>query len=305
MRPLALPFVLLLIIASMPAQGLSNVAEKLGYPAGTKLLIIHADDLGVAHAENNASLQAMRDGCVNSASIMVPCPWFPEIASYAAANGGDFGLHLTITSEWENYKWGPVSSRDKVRSLINDQGYFYASTDSVRKYAVPSEVALEVRNQVLKALAAGIDVTHLDTHMGAMAVTPEIIQVYLEAGREFRLPVLLTPQIREIGFPLTDRDVVLDALYMASPADYAAGMEDYYRGVLGGLEPGLNCLLIHVATDNDEMKGVTVNHPDYGAAWRQADFDFFSSPECAQMLEENNIQLVTWKEIRDQVVRGE
>jgi len=289
----------------IPVFGQPSVAEQLGYPKGTKLLIIHADDLGVANAENSASLTALEQGCINSASIMVPCPWFPQVARYASEQGGDFGLHLTITSEWKEYKWGPVSSANEVSSLLDNQGYFYASVDSVRKYARTNEVETEVRNQVLKALASGIDVTHLDTHMGAMAARPELISVYINAGREFKLPVLLTPEIRAAGFPLTSRDVVLDRLYMASPADYEAGLAHYYRQVLSGMEPGLNCILLHAAYENDEMRAVTIDHEAYGARWRQQDFDFFTSDECAGILQENGIQLVTWKEIRDKIVRKE
>ena len=299
--------VILLLLCSIafPSFSQPSIAEQLGYAPESKLLIIHADDLGVAHAENMASLAAMDEGSVNSGSIMVPCPWFPEIAREATSRNADLGLHLTITSEWDYYKWGPVSSRDKVGSLVNEQGYFYSTVDSVRRFAVAAEVETEVRNQVLKALSAGIDVTHLDTHMGAMGSTPEIINVYLNIGREFQLPVLLTPEIRAAGFPLTAKDVVLDQLYMATPADYESGMNDYYRDVLNNLKPGLNCLLLHAAYETDEMKAVTVNHEAYGAHWRQLDYDFFSSAECASLLRENNIQLVTWKEIRDKIVRKE
>ncbi len=287
----------------VPALAQQNIAEQLGYPADTRLLIIHADDLGVSHSENMASISAMENGCVNSASIMVPCPWFPEIARYASGKNMDFGLHLTITSEWDNYKWGPVSSRNQVGSLLNRQGYFYASVDSVRSHALPGEVETEIRNQVLKALAAGIDVTHLDTHMGALGATPEIISVYLKAGREFRLPVLLTPEIKQTGIVLTNRDVVLDKLFMASPENYEEGLSSFYEEVLSSLEPGLNCLLIHSAYENQEMQAVTINHEAYGAHWRQLDYDFFTSDKCSDLIRENNIVLVTWKEIRDKIVR--
>jgi predicted glycoside hydrolase/deacetylase ChbG (UPF0249 family) len=291
-----------LLLCSISAFS-QTVAEKLGFPADTKLLIIHADDLGVAHSENAASVKAMEIGSVNSASIMVPCPWFPEIASYASQNKKDFGLHLTLTSEWDQYKWGPVASRDKVPSLVNEQGYFYSSVDSVRMFASAKDAELELRSQINKALKAGIDVTHLDTHMGAVAATHEILQVYINLGREFKLPVLLSPEIKQMGITLTEKDVVVDALYQAYPAVFESGMMEYYTDVLENLEPGINCLLIHVAYDNEEMKAVTIDHPYWGAAWRQIDFDFFTSEECSRLLKENNIQLVTWKQVRDSVVR--
>ncbi|MGI9553007.1 MAG: polysaccharide deacetylase family protein, partial [Aurantibacter sp.] len=154
-----------------------TVAERLGYPADAKLLIIHADDLGVAHSENMASIKALEEGTVNSASIMVPCPWFPEIAAYARGHStADLGLHLTLTSEWKYYKWGPVTSKDSVTSLVNNEGYFYDLVPKVAEHADPKHVEIELRNQVKKALLTGIDVTHLDTHMGTVFATPEFVE---------------------------------------------------------------------------------------------------------------------------------
>lgn len=287
-----------------------SIAERLGYPANTKLLILHADDLGVAHSENRASMSALEKNAVSSASIMVPCPWFPEIVAYASANRSkDLGVHLTITSEWKHYKWGPVTSRDSVSSLTNKDGYFYSSVDSVAALGSAAEVEIELRNQVKKAYGTGVDVTHLDVHMGAAASTPEFVAAYLRVGREFHLPVLMDNRIYAINDPgitslLDDRTVVLDKLYMMEPADYKNGAKQFYTGVIKNLEPGLNCLLVHLAHDDEEMQGVTKEHPEYGAAWRQADFDFVTSAECADLLKENKVKLVTWREIRDKIVRA-
>lgn len=288
----------------------SGQQELLGYPGDAKLLIIHADDLGVSHSENIASISALEQGPVNSASIMVPCPWFPEIAAYAKAHKKmDFGLHLTLTSEWNYYKWGPVSSRDSVPTLVNKWGYFYSAVDSLGMQGKAPEVELELRNQVRKAYKAGIDVTHLDAHMGAAVSSPEFAAAYMRLGKEFKLPVLLDKRIHDIDHPeiqslLDDKTVILDNIFIASPSDYDKGMATFYTSVLRNLPSGLNCLLIHLAYDNEEMKAVTIDHPDYGAAWRQADYDFFTSEECKKILKEENIHLVTWKELRDKVVRA-
>lgn len=288
-----------------------TIAERLGYPPDAKMLIIHADDLGVTHSENMASIKSLEDSPVNSASIMVPCPWFPEIAAYAQQNKSiDFGLHLTLTSEWKNYKWGSVTSADSVAGLVNDKGYFYASVDSVGTFASGEEVALELRNQVKKAYQFGIDVTHLDAHMGAAMSTPEFLEAYIKIGQEFALPVLLdnnrlpAMENEKIQKLLTTRDVIVDHTYSVGPLEYEKGMAQYYTGIFKNLEPGLSCLLIHLAYDDAEMQGVTIDHPDWGAAWRQADFDFFMSPECAQLLKEEKIVLVTWREIRDKITRA-
>src|ERR1700736_3680714 len=146
------------------AQNKVPVAEKLGFARDAKLLIVHADDVGMTHAVNAATIKALESGGVNSASIMVPCPWFPEIADYAKAHPeADFGLHLTLTSERVYYRWGPVAPRDKVASLVEENGYFWHDwTPNTR--IEPKEVELELRAQVERAYAMGIRPTHLDSH---------------------------------------------------------------------------------------------------------------------------------------------
>ncbi len=286
-----------------------TIAEKLGYPKDAKLLIIHADDLGVTNSENRASVYGLEETPVNSASIMVPCPWFPEIAEYARKNPeADLGLHLTLTSEWKNYKWGPVSSRDSVSSLVNKQGYFYASVDSVVTFGSPKHVEIELRNQIRKAYQFGIDVTHLDAHMGAAVSSPEFLKIYIKIGKEFNLPVLLDGRVFTMGAPIGDllnnRDVIMDAIPTKLPEDQEKGTGQYYSNLFKSLKPGLTCLLIHLAFDDAEMQAVTVDHPEWGAAWRQADYDFFASKESSSLLKENNIVLVTWRELRDKIVRA-
>jgi predicted glycoside hydrolase/deacetylase ChbG (UPF0249 family) len=304
---------LLLITLTAVNLGFSqtkNIAKKLGYPTDAKLLIIHADDLGVAHSENWASIKALEGSPVNSASIMVPCPWFPEIASYAQAHPDmDFGLHLTLNAEWKNYKWGPVASKDSVQSLVNDAGYFYDNVPEMVQKAKPNEVAHELEQQIKKALKAGINVTHLDAHMGAAMSTPEFLEAYIKLGQKYKLPVLLDYGIeamdnKVIGKLLRNNDVVVDRTMTALPNNFDKGFDAFYTNLLKNLEPGLNCLLIHLAYDDTEMQAITIDHPDWGAAWRQADFDFFTSETSKEILKKNNIILVSWKEIRDKIVRA-
>lgn len=287
-----------------------EILKRLGYPEDARLLIIHADDLGVSHSENMASIKALEMGPVNSASIMVPCPWFPEIAAYARDHKQmDFGLHLTLNAEWKHFKWGPVSSRNKVASLLNKDGYFYSLVDSLNHTALGDEVEVELRSQVQKALDAGIDVTHLDAHMGAAVSTPANLLAYLRVGKEFELPMLLDGRVNDIPSDeikglIDDRVLLMDAIYSAGPEDFQNGMADYYEKVFRELPVGISSLLIHLAYDDEEMRAVTIDHPNWGAAWRQADFDFFTSDACRQILEEEGIILVSWREIRDKIVRA-
>ncbi|MUP44434.1 ChbG/HpnK family deacetylase [Gramella sp. BOM4] len=307
--------IILIFTCSIPtiAQQEKSLAEKLGYAREAKLLIIHADDAGVSHSENVATVKGMEEGIVNSASIMVPCPWFPEIAAYAReySEEKDFGLHLTITSEWRDYKWGPSSSKNEVPSLINPHGYFYHLVDSVVVHSNAVDVEKEIDAQIKKAQDFGIDVTHLDAHMGAVMSTPDFLEEYIKKGREYKVPVLLSREIPaldelETRMELTNRDIITDHVYQATPEIYSdLGMEKYYEKVLNELQPGLSVILIHLAMDNEEMQAVTIDHPDWGSKWRQDDLDFFTSEKARQLIEDNNIKLITWRELRDKIVRAD
>jgi hypothetical protein len=287
-----------------------TVAEQLGFPADTKLLIIHADDLGVSHSENEASISALQTGAVNSGSIMVPCPWFPEIAGYASQHPtADLGLHLTLTAEWKTYKWGTVVPSTAASSLLTNKGFFPADVSDVATKGKLSEVEIELRGQIERAKQFGVDFSHFDTHMGTLVATTDLLKLYIKLGREYKVPILLHRGMARsaLNINLDDylgkTDVVLDQIFMASPDDYKKGMKDFYSSVLNAIKPGLNIILLHAAYDNAEMQAVTIDHPDYGAAWRQADYDFFTSVQCKSILRDQKIQVVTWREIRDKIVR--
>src|SRR6266516_2540723 len=157
-----------------------TVAERLGYPSDSKLLIIHADDLAVAHSVDSASFEALEKGAVTSASILVPCPWLTEVAEYAKAHPeADLGLHLALTSEWKTYRWGPVESKDKVPTLLDPSGTLWSQTAPVAAKARPEEAEREIRAQVEHALALGIHPTHLDSHMGTLFAAPGLFAAYV------------------------------------------------------------------------------------------------------------------------------
>src|SRR5262245_57187293 len=152
-----------------------TVAERLGYPRDARLLIVHADDLAVAHSVDAASFDALDKGGVTSASIMVPCPWLKEVAAYAKDHpNADLGLHLTLTSEWKVYRWGPVEAKDKVASLLDPSGYLWPETGPAVQNLKAEEVEREIRAQVEHSMAAGIHPTHLDSHMGVLFSRPDL-----------------------------------------------------------------------------------------------------------------------------------
>jgi predicted glycoside hydrolase/deacetylase ChbG (UPF0249 family) len=289
----------LLFARVAPAQ---TIQEQLGYSKDTKLLIVHGDDLGVSHAENEATIDAMENGSVSSASIMVPTPWFSEIAAYARAHPkADVGLHLTLTSEWQYYKWSPVA--DGVNGLRNKEGFLFAGVDSVYQSATIAEVEKELRAQIEKARLFGIDFTHFDSHMGTMFGRPEYMQLYIKLGREYHVPVLLSREGTRSKPAVAADDTRVDTVYSASPGDFANGMAAYYSSVLTSLRPGLSLIIIHAAFDDKEMQAVTVGNVNWGARWRQEDYNFFSSDKCRRLLQEQHIRLITWREIRDKLVR--
>ncbi|GAB1309173.1 carbohydrate deacetylase [Urechidicola sp. KH5] len=288
---------LFLITLQFQAQ---NISERLGYPSDAKLLIIHADDLGVSQSENEASFQAMAKGFVNSASAMMPTPWILEVAEYAKANQNhDIGLHLTLTSEWKNYRWGPVTSINEVPSLVNKYGYMHAACTSDFN---PDEVEKELVSQIERAYAMGLEPTHLDSHMGCLFwSSPEVLEVYLKVAQVYNLPCLITAEIPEVLRAKYNVRVVVDQIYTIGEEQYANGTEAYYRTIFKQIKPGLNTLLIHTAYDNAEMQAMTVDHPEWGATWRQEDFNFFMSTTCKKLIEDERIILITWREIKEKL----
>ena len=281
----------------------STLVTRLGYGPDAKLLIVHADDIGMAHSVNRATLEAFRSGLVNSGSIMVPCPWFPEIAAYVRENPGlDLGLHLTLTSEWNYYRWGPVLPANQVPTLLDSTGFLHATAAAAADNMDPREAEAEIRAQVERAMAFGIQPTHLDSHMGTLFQTPELFEAYLRVGRDYGIPVLIpgdalqeqAPQLLALVGP---DDVVIDRLFGIPPGVPPEEWDAFYADIIAGLEPGVSEIIVHVAYDDAEMRAATVDHPDWGAGWRQLDFGAVLNPWLARLVEEHGVQLITWREI--------
>lgn len=295
----------LLVPVPNGARAQQNLAERLGYDADAKLLIVHADDIGMARAVNDATARAFESGGITSGSVMVPCPWFPDFAAYYRDHQPlDVGIHITLTAEWDYYKWGGVSPAGEIPSLLDEHGHFYPTEEAVAQHAVPAEVEREARAQIDRAMALGIEPTHLDTHMGTMVVTPALVDVYLKLGRDYDLPLLIPRQWVEEFAP--DRLeaaaadlVLLDGLFMMAANDSTRSWGEAYAELFAAMGPGLNELIVHLGVDNPELQAITVNHPDFGSAWRQRDLDFVTGPEFRELLETYDIQLVTWGRIRE------
>jgi predicted glycoside hydrolase/deacetylase ChbG (UPF0249 family) len=291
--------------ASAQTTPRATLAERLGYPRNAKLLILHADDVGMSHSINSATLQALDAGAISSASIMIPCPWLPEVAAYARSHpNADLGLHLTLNSEWTTYRWGPVTSKDRVLSLLDKDGYFYNSTQEASAKIDPRDAEVELRAQIERARAVGIQPTHLDSHMGLLFQTRDLLAVLLRVARDYKLPVLLSNDLGLMGGDTTlfagllkPTDILIDHIVTIMPDVPPARWGQFYDEKIKQLQPGVTEMIVHLGHDADELRGAMAGFDGWGAAWRGRDFDYFMSDAFRQLLRENHVQLLTWREI--------
>jgi chitin disaccharide deacetylase len=278
-----------------------TLQERLGYPASERLLVIHADDLGMNHSVNRATLEALEKGWITSASILVPCPWFPEVARWAKQHpNADLGIHLALTSEWTDFRWGPVSGTSRVPSLVDADGYFPLDTPDVVQHAKISDAEYELRSQIDRAKAAGIAVTHLDMHMAGMVSSGELFGVYRKLRDEYKLPILLEPSGTHgppPGISVPADEITMQRIITMEPGIAAKDWTDWYKKQLAPLPPGVYQMIVHLAYDDEEMRGATWDHPDWGAAWRQRDFDMVKSAEFRQFLKDQGFVLVAWRQL--------
>ena len=310
---------------------INNIAERLGYDKNAKLLIIHADDIGIAHSINIASFDAYKNNAINSGAAMIPSPWIKEVAEFHKEYPKyDIGIHLTLTAEWKNYKWGGISSSNEIPSLLNEYNEFYDNTSDVNINANPEEVRKELQAQIDYARSLGINPAVSCSHIGAIAVNKDLWIVFIEVRHKYKLVSMAWKSrilnLFDEDFPVPDYIVPVNDIYMLYPeadrsfVENAAGediantlivndiykYEDWfnlYYSKIKSLAPGLNVFLLHLGYDNEELRAVTVDHPEYGSLWRQLDYDVFNSDEFKKVLKDNDIKLVTWGEIRDVIYK--
>lgn len=291
-----------------------STLERLGFSPTDRVVIAHADDLGMCHAANTAFADIVAAGVVGCGSVMVPCPWFRHLADFARSHPqADVGVHLTLTSEWEPYRWGPVSTRDAASGLLDKQGYLWPDIGPLHAHMDAEAAIVEMKAQVQQALEAGIDVTHIDTHMGAIA-HPALIGAYVDLGREYRLPVMLprvdAAALREVGLSPAEAEVAaagMSALADAGdllPVDHllmphmspGEDIPAQYRRVLEGLQPGLTHLIYHPSVATDESRAIL---GEARLRQRSGDWRTFSDPDLAEYLADAGVVSIGYRELRE------
>ncbi len=287
----------LLATASLSNAQISGaeLLKKMGYPADSKLLILHADDLAMSHSANLASFEALEKGWVSSASVMVPCPWFNEVAEFAKAHPDtDLGLHLTLTSEWKNYRWGPVN-RTHYMSLLDPEGYFPAESGPVGKNATAEDAAAEIAAQLAKAQSSGIHFSHLDNHMGTLSQNADLFRVFLHAGRDAHVPVFIgANEIKSYPQSFAGFENLPVLMYIG-PAAGLSPLEGF-RKTFAAVKPGVYITIVHLGLDDVELRAVMLDLAG-GAIARQHDLDLVKSPEFQALLKKNGIKLIRWKDV--------
>jgi len=275
-----------------------------------KLVVIHADDLGASHGANAAFGELAKLGVCSAGSVMVPCPWFPEVVAMAHADASlDIGVHLTLTSEMTNYKWRPLTAPPSSAGMTDAHGYFLADVAALRTSARPEAVEIELRAQIEMALASGIDVTHLDDHAGAV-LAPEFRDIYLRLGVDYALPILATPSLANYG-GIHNLQGVDDAAYrqwavevgrrgfrlfdriLETPWQRRQSAEPAYREMIGKIVPGYNFMAMHF-TRPGEIEAIDRS---YGFI-RTDEYNLFRSGEFKAWLDRQDLTLIGMSGLR-------
>jgi predicted glycoside hydrolase/deacetylase ChbG (UPF0249 family) len=281
-------------------------AERLGYAADARVLILNADDFGMCHDQKEGVIRGLKEGLFTSSTILVTCPWFEEAAEFARNNpDADLGVHLTLTAEWDRYKWGPVSRRHAVPSLVDERGYLWQTVAQVYEHARLDQAEAELRVQIEKAFAAGIDATHLDSHMGTLQLRADYHEIYARLANDYRLPIRLASRRRigaeGMGAILDQLDafgvVTPDHLVFHGPSSVAE-TGSYWTNLLRTLKPGVTEILCHPAIARDELKSCARD-----AMQREADFRYFTSDKTRQLIMDEGVEMVGFRELRD-LMRG-
>ncbi len=282
-----------------------TLAERLGYKPTDKILIVNGDDVGMCHAANEATIESLETGLMTSSTMMVPCPWFNEIADYAKRNPQrDFGIHLCLTSEWKFYRWGSVAPHEQVSGLLDPDGYMWRSVQEVYAHSKPEEALIEGRAQIKRAPGRRRRCHAYRSHMGTFQYNPAYMDAYVQLAVEFDLPLRMASQATmEKNSAPTLRDKY-DAPRALSFTDYFVheelpqeknGVKQFWAGILKNLKPGVTELYIHASKPTEELKAITNSWKTRGEQYET----FTHDVEVRQIVKDEKIILIGYRPLRE------
>jgi predicted glycoside hydrolase/deacetylase ChbG (UPF0249 family) len=286
-------------------------AERLGWKSNVVVVILHVDDVGMSHSSNLGAIEATEKGVATSFSMMMPCSWVPEIARFLKAHPeADSGLHLTLTSEWQIYRWGPLAGKAQVPGLVDGEGCLWRSVQQVATRATPDEIEREIRAQVDRAETLGLPITHLDSHMGTLFARPDYFERFAKVGVEKQIPILVVSghashlaaderapaeQLRPWVKKIWNADLpVLDDLFTGFTSFKNEEKPEKLMALLQELKPGVTEILFHASLPTEDFPLITGS-----SEARRADLKALTDPRVKKLIEERGIILTTWKELKE------
>jgi hypothetical protein len=306
---------MVLLLSAMltgPTAGAVDVtyAERLGWPAGMKVVLFHVDDAGMSYDSNKGAILALEGGVATSTSVMMPCPWVPQFAAYLKEHPQvDAGIHLTLNAEWKDYRWGPVAGKPAVPGLVDEQGCLWNDVPDVVRHASADEFETEIRAQIDKALAMGLHPTHLDTHMGTCFQQP-FTERYIKVGIEKQIPILvigghmqhvdaqvsefkplirlLAERVWKAGLPVID-DLVTQP---TKGPEYEQRKQQLFK-LLDDMKPGVTQIIVHCTAPTEVFQYISGSGPA-----REAELRLMTDPEVRAFIKDKGIVLTTWRELK-------
>lgn len=299
-----------LSFSTASAQEKTTNAEKLGFPKEKKVLLLHCDDAGMCTEANAGVQHYIKSGDILSAAVMMPCKNAEEMVEWAKKHpNADVGVHLTLTSEWKNYRWSTLTDPKKVPGLIDPEGKMWRDVPEVVQHATPKEVETEIHAQIDMMLKMGLKPSHIDTHMGTLYGSAEFAKVFFETAVKYNIPAnaidLSNKEVadfyRAAGYPIDNEMMKVLDNYPLPKLDNFGSVPDgktydeiksKFFGLVNSLKPGITEIIFHPAVYSENLKTIT-------GSWNQrnAEAKLFSDPEVKKFFAENGIIITTWTEV--------
>ncbi len=303
--------IFMISVLAEETQSKKTWAERLGWPAGSRVIILHVDDAGMSHESNSGAIEAIEKGIASSLSIMMPCPWVPEMATYAKNHAAiDLGIHLTLNAEWKNYRWTATAGKSVVPSLLDEEGFLWNAVMATVQKGTAQDVDREIRSQLEMAKKIGLQPTHLDSHMGTV-MTPPFLESYIQLGIENHIPVMFpaghmqyigtrvgaqTEKVAELARRLWAADLPLidDILTDPTTGNTYAEMKATLIQRITNMKPGICHMIVHCTALSENFK-----HISHSGEKRSAELRLMVDPEIKELVRSQGIVVSSWRELAE------